>query len=148
VFYVDCSIYLPAAIAASAISVPAAARSALRLRTGFVDVQRSAVEIFTVQPVDSGIAFGIHAHFDEGESPGLSGVAIRHDIDALNGAIGIEHGPQRIFGGAETEITYKNILHFFSFLNLQEQLILHNQTAADRPSDADDAKIGGTSKTV
>jgi hypothetical protein len=110
---------LPAAIAASALPVPAAARTALGLRTGFVDVQRSSIEVFTVESIDCGIPFGIDAHFDEGESSGLAGVAIRHDIDALNGSIRIKHGPEGIFGRPETEITYKNILHFFSFLNLQ-----------------------------
>jgi hypothetical protein len=111
---------LPAAIAASAVPVPtAAARTALGLRTGFVDVQRSSIEVFTVESVDCGIPFGIDAHLDEGESSGLAGVAVRYYIDALNGSIRIEHGPQGIFGGPETEITYKNILHYFSFLNLQ-----------------------------
>jgi hypothetical protein len=58
----------------------------------------------------------------------LSGVAIGHDIDALNGSIRIKHGAEGIFGRAETEITYKNIFHFFiSFSEFAEQLIRHDQ---------------------
>jgi hypothetical protein len=120
---------LPAAITASAVPVSAAtARSTLRLRTGFVDVQRSAVKVSTVEPADCGVPFRIDAHFDEGESSGLSGVAIRHYVDALNGSIRIKHGAEGIFGRPKTEITYKNILHFFvSFSEFAEQLIRHDQ---------------------
>jgi hypothetical protein len=107
---------LPAAITTAAVPVSAAARTALRLRTGFVNIQRSSIEISAVESANGRIAFRIDAHFDEGESSGLPGVAIGHDIDPLNGAIRIKHGPEGIFGGPEAEITYKNILHYFIFL--------------------------------
>ncbi len=74
----------------------------------------------TVESVDCRVPFRIDAHFDEGESPGLSGVAIRHYVNALYGSLRIKHGAECIFGRPEAEITYKNILHFsFPFLNLQ-----------------------------
>jgi hypothetical protein len=78
---------LPAVVVASAVAVSTAGRSAFRFRTGFIDVERPAVEVSTVQSADGGVSFGIDAHFDEREASGLSGVAIRDDVDALNGSV-------------------------------------------------------------
>jgi len=106
---------LPAAVTASAVAAVSAAtaRCAVRLRLGFIDVQRSAVEVSTVESANGGVSFGIDTHFDEGEASGLSGIAIRHYVDALNGPIGIKHGAEGIFGGSEAEVAYKNIFHLF-----------------------------------
>jgi len=81
---------LPAAIAAPAAPaapVSTAARPAIRLRARLIDVQRSTVEVSTVESADCGVTFRVNTHFDEGEASGLPGVAIRHDIDAINGSV-------------------------------------------------------------
>jgi hypothetical protein len=122
---------LPATVTASA-----ATRAALRFRTGFVHVQRSTVEIPTVEAADRGITFGIDAHFDKGESARLPGIAIGHDVDALDGAIRIKHGTERIFRRPETEVTYKNILQINFFLNLQSS---ESGTIRQRAGTPDDA---------
>ena len=128
------SFNLPAAVTAPAAAVPTATRSALGLRTGFVDVQGSAVEVPTVESADCGISFRIDAHFNKGEASGLPGVAIRHNIDAIDGAIRIKHGTKRIFRRPETEVTYKNIFHRF-FLNLPSSESSMIGQRADKPND-------------
>jgi hypothetical protein len=102
---------LPATLARSAaiLPVPTAAGSALRFRACFVDVQSTAVEVCSVESVDSGIAFRIDAHFHEGKASGLPGVAVRHEIDAVDRAVGFKHRAKIRFRRVEAEITDKYI---------------------------------------
>src|SRR5579863_4240417 len=105
---------LPAALprAAAVPAITAATRCAVALRPGFVDVQRSAINVFAVQAADSGVPFGVRVHFDERETPGLSRLAVGDDVDTVNRSVCRKHGTHRILGGSETEVTYKNILQF------------------------------------
>ena len=67
--------------------IPAAADSTLRLRSRFIDVERSSVHVFAVESADSSVSFRVHAHLDESEASGLPGVAVRHDVHAIDGAV-------------------------------------------------------------
>src|SRR5579884_322667 len=108
---------LPAAASAAAVS---AAEPALGLRARLIDVQRPAVDFPAIEAVDGGVGFGIDAHLDEGESTRMAGIAIGDDVDAVDGAVRIEHGTKRIFRRSEIEITYKDVFQvFLFFLNLQ-----------------------------
>jgi hypothetical protein len=68
---------------AAAATRTAAARSTVRLRPSFVDVQCSAVQISAVETVDCCVPFLIDAHFDKGEASRLPAVTVRHDVDAI-----------------------------------------------------------------
>jgi hypothetical protein len=48
----------------------------------------------------------------ESNTSGLSGIPVGDDVDAINIAMYCERGSNRLFGSAEAEISYKNILHF------------------------------------
>src|ERR1039457_2795653 len=103
-------------------AAPAAAtgKSTIRLRTGFIDVQRSAVELPAIQFRDSAIRFRVCGHFDKSEPSGLAGIPVGDDVDALDGAIRFKQRSNRSFGSPEVEVAYKNILHLaFSFVNLR-----------------------------
>src|SRR5581483_1301235 len=82
---------LPASATAAAVSTAAAAiattESTLRLGARFVDVESPAIEFPAVQTIDRGVRFRIDAHLDEGEAPGLPGIAIGDDVDAIDGAV-------------------------------------------------------------
>jgi len=68
----------------------AASAGAFRLGTGFVDVQRSTVDGYTVQSSNSFFAFTIIVHFDKSKTSGLSGITIRADVDSSDGSVGSE----------------------------------------------------------
>jgi hypothetical protein len=96
------------------LAASAAARSTVRFRTGFVDVQRSTIELPAVQLSDRAIRIRIGAHLDKSKTSCLAGIAIRNNTDTLDGSVCLEQRAYRIFGGTEAEVSNKNILHFFS----------------------------------
>jgi len=108
---------------ASALPAPAAASSAVSTTaaapvffgTSFVDVDRPSVKLSAVQFGNSPICFGGIGHFDESESSGLPRIAVGHNTDALNRAIGFKQRSNRVFGCSKAEVPYKNILHVLSF---------------------------------
>jgi hypothetical protein len=85
--------------------------TALRFRTRFVDVHRTAIEFTAVQAGDGCLGFATICHFDERESPGLPRIAIGDDIYTLDGAI-LRKGSGQLFPGRlETQVSYENIGH-------------------------------------
>jgi hypothetical protein len=144
------STLLPAALARAAASAPiAAARAAFGLRASFVDVQRSAVDVFAVQAVDRGVTFGVGAHFDKCETPGLTGLTIGDNIHSVNGAVCLEHGTHGVLRGPETEVTYKNVFQSSFFLNLQScEPAKSNRGGIFGPNDAGTYAIGRTDKDI
>ena len=89
----------------------AAAAGPLGLGAGFIDAQRSAVEVRPVESGDGFFALAIIAHFDEAKSPGLAGIAIGGEVDAANGAVCFKKGADGVFRRSKAEISYVNILH-------------------------------------
>jgi hypothetical protein len=51
---------------------------------GFVDLDLTMVDHFTVESDDGRLAFGPVGHFDKTESFGTAGVAVGHDFDAFD----------------------------------------------------------------
>src|SRR5579871_4692731 len=141
---------LPAALPRPA-AVPAisAAPRAFALRPRFVDVQRSAIDVFAVQAVDCSVPFGIHAHFDKRETPGLSRLAVRDNVHTVNRSVRRKHGTHRIFGGPETQVTYKNVLQFGLLSEFAEQRTGKiRQGRCFEPSDVGTCAISGTGKDI
>ncbi len=85
----------------------------LSFRSGFVNVQRSAVEFAAVQFRNGAIRIRVHAHFDKSKSSGLAGIPVGYDVNAVDGTIRLEQRSNCGFGSSEVEVSYKNILHFF-----------------------------------
>jgi hypothetical protein len=114
---------LPAVLAGAAATATAiagtksaaTARPALGPGAGFIHRKCSAIEVFAVDAVDRGVAFGFAGHFHKGEAPGLPCFPVSNDVNALDGPVRLKHGTYRIFGSSETEVSYKNVLHFTSF---------------------------------
>ena len=91
----------------------------LRLRTSFVDVQRSAIQVSAIEPVDCRVPFRIHAHFDKGKTSRLPRVTISNDVNSIDAAVRLKNRTDGLLGGSETEVTYKDVFQFSFFLNLQ-----------------------------
>lgn len=73
-----------AAKAAFATATIAAASLALLLGLGFIDVQGPALQILTVQAIDSGLTCFFGGHFDESETLGPAAEFIIDDGDRVN----------------------------------------------------------------
>ena len=114
-------------------ALTAATRSALRLRTRFVDVQASAIEFSAVEIADCAIPFVIAPHFDNRKPSGLARIAIRHNVYTVNGTVRFKHGTDGSFGRPEAEIPYKNVLHFGFPSEFAEQLIGQDRTKTVGP---------------
>ena len=99
---------LPAGLAP--LTGPAAAAT-LRLRPGFVDAQRTASHIGAVQRLNGAVRRSGIRHLDKGEASRTSGVAIRDQAHALNGAERLEQGADRFLGSSEIQVSHVNVLH-------------------------------------
>ena len=127
--------------AAFAAATAATAESTVLFRTGFVNVQRTAIQFPAIQLGNRPVAFGIVRHFDEPKAAGLSRVPIGHHTHAIDGAIRFKHGANRIFGSTEAEISYKNVFHFNFFLQLQNSESRAGSDMGGGPDNVKDACI-------
>ncbi len=73
------------------------------------------------RPLIAAVPSASYAHFDKSEAPGLSRVTVSHDVHAVDRTVRLKHGTHSILRGSETEVTYKNILHFNFFPEFAEQ---------------------------
>ena len=108
---------LPAAVLPRAAGVPAeptAARTRF-LWPGFVDIEHAAIEFAPIESRNCALSFSIIAHFDKSKAPGPAGVAVRHEVHAVNSPVRLEHGSKRIFSGPEAKVSDKYILQVFLF---------------------------------
>ena len=91
---------------AAAVTTTAAA---LGLGTGFVHIDRTAVEVASVQGSNGGFRGRAVGHFDERKAPGLARVAVGHDVDAFHTPEVGERLMQVVLGRAEAEIANKYV---------------------------------------
>jgi hypothetical protein len=102
-----------AAITAAAAATWAArtAAAGFRFRTGFVNFQVAAADIFAIQRRDRFGSFGIIGHFDEAETTRASGLAIGSDVHASELAERFEERAQIVRGGLKAHIADKEVFH-------------------------------------
>ena len=109
---------LPAAVLPRAAGVPAEPTAAARTLLpwpGLVDIEHTAIEFAPIESRNCALSFSIIAHFDKSKAPGPAGVAVRHEVHALNSPVRLEHGSKRIFSGPEAKVSDKYILQVFLF---------------------------------
>lgn len=108
---------LPAAVLPRAAGVPTetTAARARFLWPGFVHIEHAAIEFAPIESRNCALSFSIIAHFDKSKAPGPAGVAVRHEVHALNSPVRLEHGSKRIFSGPEAKVSDKYILQVFLF---------------------------------
>src|SRR5712671_7741539 len=92
-------------------AAPSPASAAFGFRPRFVDVQGAPTGLGTVERGDRLISILVAGHFHEAKAAGAPGIAVRHDTDTVDLPICLEHLAKLVFGGAEAQIAYKNILH-------------------------------------
>jgi hypothetical protein len=106
---------LPAVIlprtAAPVAAITATARSAICFGTGFIDGQRSSVELFAAQYLNGALSLSIDAHFDKAKPSLAPCISVRCDTHTADGSELLKHGSQSPFGRIEAEVSHKNIFH-------------------------------------
>ena len=104
---------LPAAptLAASTTTTTTAATTAttaVGLGPSFVDVQRTSIELLTIQPIDCGAGRAVrHGHEREAARP--SGVPVGDHDNFFDIAKRGERVAKRIFAGVETHVSYVDL---------------------------------------
>jgi hypothetical protein len=107
-----------AATAAAATTVPAAAATAAAATTtteatattflaglGFVDAERTTVDVSAVQRLDRALGILLGCHFDESKTTRATGITVEHDLDVCDlAAVPFKGGAQGILGGLEGEV--------------------------------------------
>jgi len=130
---------VPARAAAAAATTATAAKTAFGLGTGFVHVQRTAIQFPAIQLGDRTIRFRVSAHLNESKTTCLTSVTICHEADAIHSAISLKQSAHLIFRGTVTQISYENILHFF-LSGLGFPKTRQDRTRAGGPDQCEDAK--------
>jgi hypothetical protein len=102
------------ATALAAETTTGTAPAAFAFRPGFIDIQRSAVQLVPVQRGDGAIRFIGIGHFDKCEAPGTPGLAICNHTHTLYFSVRLKQRADRRLRGREIQISYKNILHLIS----------------------------------
>src|SRR5580698_7246206 len=98
---------LPAVAATTATTAAAtpASKTAFRFRTRFVDIQRPAIQLSSIQFSDRTIRFRVGTHLDKSEPTGLPGIAVGNDVDPLDGTVRLEQRSDRSFGSSEVQVS-------------------------------------------
>jgi hypothetical protein len=71
--------------------------SAIRLGTGFVNVQCAPTQFLAIECGNGLLGFGGIRHFDERKAAGTAGVAIGHDADLFDSSMRFEQCAQLCF---------------------------------------------------
>ena len=87
---------------AAAATTTAATAAGFVLR--FIDLERATAEVLAVQGLHGALRIGAR-HFHEAEAARLARVAVVHQRDLFDRAVGSEQGAHRIVGGAEGKIS-------------------------------------------
>jgi hypothetical protein len=93
--------------AAAEAAATTATAAAFLARLGFIDAQRTTIEVGAVHRLDGGLPILVRGHFHEREATRTTSVPVEHDLDLRHlPAVAAECSAQRILGGLEGEVTY------------------------------------------
>jgi hypothetical protein len=96
---------------AVAAATSAAAKAALGLGPRFIDIQRAAIHRVSIERGDSLIRLSFVCHFDECETAGTAGIAIRHDAGAIHNTVPFKQAAHCLFGNVEIQVADEDVLH-------------------------------------
>jgi hypothetical protein len=105
---------LPAIFAPWLIAAAATARISVAFRACFINCEGSTFEFLPTQSGDCAICLIFIRHLDKREAACATCLAICNHIDLQNLSERLEGRPQTGFVGPKTQISYKNVLQFYS----------------------------------
>src|SRR6202142_1273516 len=99
------------ATATAATEAAATTAAALGFRPSLVDIERTAIEIRTVEGRNRAVRFGGVRHFDERKSARAAGVAVGFEVDRIHLSVGLKERTDGRFSCCEIQIAYKDVFH-------------------------------------
>src|SRR5580658_6680123 len=96
---------------AETVTAATAAGGACFARACFIYREAAAIQLRAVERFNGALGARIIRHFNEAEAPGLSGVAVLHQLGTFHLTIGREGRFKILFGCLEREVPDINILH-------------------------------------
>ena len=91
----------------------AASTTALILGPGFVDDEGAAIELLTIQSVDSCGCVLFFRHRHEAETARAAGIAIGDDADFFHFAVRGKEVSERLLRGGKVQIAHVNLQRYF-----------------------------------
>jgi hypothetical protein len=103
---------------ATAATEAAATAAALGFRPSLVDIERTAIEIRTIEGRNRAVRFGGVRHFDERKTARTAGVTVGYQVDTVHLSVGLEERTDGRFSCCEIQIAYKNVFHIVVCLSI------------------------------
>jgi len=104
-----------ATIAGAVGAESSAPKAAIRLWTGFIDVDGSSANVTAIQSRNGSFSFIGFRHFDEPKASGSTAIAVRHNAGSFHGSEIFKHGAKSFIRRPKTEVSYKYVFHVFTF---------------------------------
>src|SRR6516162_1056061 len=89
-------------------SIPIVARTSLLSRACLIDGQHPSPQRRPMKPVDRGLSLSGVGHLDKTKAPRAAGVAVRHDLGAVDDAIRFEQLTQLFFRRRKGNVSDKD----------------------------------------
>lgn len=83
----------------------------IKLRTGFVDPDRTAIERRTIQRGNRCLGFPRMRHLDESHPARFAGIPVHDEGNGLDGPVSRKQIAQLLLGQSDIEVPNKNISH-------------------------------------
>src|SRR5450759_4233067 len=106
------------ATTAATTEAAATTAAALGFRPSLVDVERTAIEISTIERRNRAVRFGGVRHFDERKTARASGVAVGYEVDTVHLSVGLKERTDGRFSCCEIQIAYRNVFHIVVCLSI------------------------------
>jgi hypothetical protein len=102
-----------AGTATTTAATEAAATTAAALGFGpsLVDIERTAIEISSIERRNRAVRFGGVRHFDERKTARAAGVAVGYEVDTVHLSVGLKERTDGRFSCCEIQIAYKDVFH-------------------------------------
>ena len=96
---------------AATVAAATAESTAFGTRTGFVHIQRAAVQFLTIEGLDGFHGLGLIGHLDKGEAARLASIAIANHAGFFYRTIGGKSSLELGLRGLISKVSNKNIRH-------------------------------------
>jgi hypothetical protein len=106
------------AAAAATTEAAATTAAALGLRPSLVDVERTAIEIGSIERRNRAVRFGGVRHFDERKTARAAGIAVGYEVYTIHLSVGLKERTDGRFSCCEIQIAYKDVFHIVVCLSI------------------------------
>jgi len=102
----------------AAAKAAATTAAALGLRPSLINVERTAIEIGSVESRNRTVGFGGVRHLDERKTARATGVTVRYQVDTVHLSVRLEERTDGRFSCCKIQIAYKDVFHIVVCLSI------------------------------